>query len=178
MSKELFHDQRESQIDSPQTKATLSNELSTYLKPVMLTKDAAEGCAELIASLVKDGHENALDVSTRLQWMASTIEQARKLIQPDCIDEIERYAGKATINGAEVIKKETGVKYNYDSCNDHSWQALNDLELQAKEKRYEREKFLKSLTSPLTVADPETGEMNTINPPVKLSTTNIQVTFK
>lgn len=172
-SKEVFMEQRES--DMEQSHVT---DLTKFVKPTHLTKAASEGSAEMIAALVRDGDANPLDVSTKLQWMISVLENARKLIQDDCVREIEKHNGKASINGAEVIKKETGTKYDYSGCGDLEWDRHDSAMKGEAELKKEREAFLKTLTKPLTIADEVTGEIITLNPPIKSSTTNIQVTFK
>jgi hypothetical protein len=177
-SSELHLDIRESESHEPVSSYSLANQLTDLVKPLQLTKAASEGMAEMIATIVKEGNANPLDVSTRLQWMATVIEQARKLIQEDCISEIEKHSGKAVINGAEVVKKETGVKYDFENCGDTEWEIYDSKEASAKASKKEREKFLKALTKPITIANEETGEMQTVNPPIKSSTTNIQVTLK
>jgi hypothetical protein len=128
--------------------------------------------------MVKDGHVNALDIATRLNWMAQVIEQAKDLIREDCIIEIEKHGGKAVINGVEVIRKETGTKYNYKSCGDGVWQRAYDDEIIAANQRKEREKLLKAITSRIEVTDEITGEICSLLPPIKSSTTNIQITIK
>lgn len=178
MSKNLFHEERESEIFKPTNESPINNEIARRVIPIHLTKGSMEGNAETIADLVKSGNYNALDVATKLQWMIATLEQARKMIQQDCVSEIEKHNGKATINGAEVIKKETGVKYLFDGCDDAKWKHYDNAEEVASEFKKEREKFLKTLTAPLTVVDEQTGEVSTINPPLRSSTTNIQVSFK
>lgn len=177
-SKSDFMDNRESESHEDVPAYSLANELTQLVKPLQLTKAASEGMAEIIAGIVKDGNASALDVSTRLQWMASVIEQARKLIQEDAVREIELHSGKATINGAEVIKKETGVKYDYSKCGHVEWEMYDAKESNAKESKKEIEKMLKTISKPITIAVEETGEMVTVNPPIKSSSTNIQITFK
>lgn len=177
MSKDLFMEQRELDSLAPK-QSPVNDEIARRVIPVHLTKASSEGNAEMIAGLVKSGNYDALDVATKLKWMIATLEQASKLIQEDAVDAIEKHSGKATINGAEVIKKETGTKYDYSACGDSDWNTYATAARIADEKKKDREKFLKNLTKPITVADEETGEMITLNPPIKSSTTNIQVTFK
>ena len=177
MSKDLFMEQRESEF-SPQKESPVNDAIARRVIPTHLTKAASEGNAEMIADLVKSGNYNALDVATKMKWMIATLEQAGKLIQEDCVDEIEKHSGKATINGAEVIKKETGTKYDYEACGDAKWSNYAHIISSATESRKEREAFLKALKTPLTVADEETGEIVTLNPPIKSSTTNIAITFR
>lgn len=177
-SKEILEQQAEAEMFTPSNESPVNDAIARRVIPIHLTKASSEGNAEVIADLVKSGHYNALEVATRIKWMIATLEQANKLIQPDCVDEIEKHNGKATINGAEVIKKEVGTKYDYSNCNDANWNALNELMVRTKERMSEREKFLKTITKPLTIADDETGEMIQLLSPIKTSSTSIQVSFK
>lgn len=174
-SKETFESVREAEISNT---SPVNDPITRRIIPTHLTKAASEGSAEMIADLVREGNYNALDVATKIKWMIATLTQAQKLIQPDCIDAIEKENGKATVNGAEVIKKETGVSYDYANCKDPSWDAMNKVMTSAKEKMAEREKFLKNITAPMSVNDQETGEVYELNPPIKTSSSSIQVTFK
>lgn len=177
MSKQAFMDLREQEVSESNTNP-VNDPITRRIIPVHLTKAASEGSAETIADLVKSGNYNALDVATKIKWMIATLDQSLKLIQPDCVDEIEKHNGKTTVNGAEVIKKEVGTKYSYEGCNDPRWNAMNQVMVSAKEKMAEREKFLKNLAAPLSVNDEGTGEVYYLNPPNKSSTTSIAVTFK
>lgn len=177
-SKNTFTEIREETMAEQSFIPSVSSRIADHVVPIELSKASAEGNAEQIAELVKSGEANALDVSTKLAWIISTCEQARKLIQSDAVDEIEKHNGKTTVNGAEVIKKETGAKYDYSVCADSEWERCSVEEKSAAEKRKEREKFLKTLTKPLTIANEETGEMETLNPPIKSSQTNIQISFQ
>lgn len=178
MSKDLFHEAREADAFTPSKESPVNDAIARRVIPTHLTKAACEGNAEMIADLVKSGNYNALDVATKMKWMIATLEQAGKLIQEDCVNEIEKHSGKANINGAEVIKKEVGVKYSFDECGDREWNEFFDAECEAEEKRKSREKFLKSLMGTLTIVNEQTGEIVTLNPPIKSSTTNVQITFK
>ena len=72
-----------------------------------------------------------------------------------------------------------GVKYDYSNCNHPR---LNDIynQIEALDKeRKEIEKFLQSIKASMVIADESTeGEMITIYPPVKKSTTTPVFTFK
>ena len=170
-------DEREAELAQFQTPEVVG-QITSLVRPVQLSKDAMEGSAEQIADLVKSGHANPLDVSTKIAWMINVLEKARKLIQEDSVDEIEKHNGKANINGAKVEKAETGTTYDYAGCGDHVWDANDALAKSAAEARKAREKFLRALTGPLTEVNTDTGAVDTINPPVKSSTTNIKISFE
>lgn len=151
--------------------------ITGLIRPTHLTKAAAEGSAEQIADIVKEGHANALDVSTKIAWMVGVLETARKMIQDDAVREIEKHNDKATINGAEVVKAETGTRYDYSGCGDPEWKALESLATSTAEARKAREKFLRSMTKPENIVTDD-GEAVTVNPPQRTSQTNIKISFQ
>lgn len=103
-------------------------------------------------------------------------DRVREMVINECgkYDKNER----ATFRGAEVTVKESGVKYNFTECNDVIYSQLVEDLLSLTSKVKEREKFLKAVTKPLTAIDEETGEVYTILPPSKSSTTTFAVSFK
>lgn len=179
-SKDIYTEMREAELSQEQPiPSSISNEITRYIKPLHLSKAEAMDSAHAIAELVREGDANPLDVASRLRWMQDVIEQARELIRQDCVTEVGRHSGKAIINGAEIEKMETGHKYDYANCGDPVWCNYDAAEKNAKEAKKEREKFLKTIKAPMTVADELTGgEMVTLNPPIHTSTSNIKITFK
>lgn len=96
------------------------------------------------------------------------------------IDEVDKY-GKdeiPTSSGASFQVKETGVKYDFSLCNDPVWNNLKEQADRINEQLKEREKYLKVIKNPKTEIDEETGEVYTIIPPTRTSTTSYTVTFK
>lgn len=176
-SKETFQENREAEMAAPTAGV---NSIMNELTPVTLTKSSAQDHAIRIANFVADGDMNALDVATKLSYISDVIERARELLRSDCVREAEKY-GKGetpTINGAKIELAETGVKYDYSRCGDTAWENFNQQIVSAKESMKSREAFLKSLKSPMSIADELTGgEMITVHPPQKSSTTNIKITF-
>jgi len=81
--------------------------------------------------------------------------------------------------GATFTKTEVGTHYDWSKCNDPK---LIELELAAKNasesfKAYQE--FLKNVpTKGLEVANSETGEVYTVYPPAKSSTSTVSVSFK
>ena len=83
-----------------------------------------------------------------------------------------------TSSGASFQVKETGVKYDFSQCNDPVWNNLKEQADRINEQLKEREKYLKVIKNPKTEIDEETGEVYTIIPPTRTSTTSYTVTFK
>lgn len=163
-----------------ETKINVSEAIISEIKPLQLSKASAEGHAEVLAELVKSGEVQALDMATRLRYIMNVCEETLKQIQPECVSEVQSYNKfqKAIINGAKVEAAETGVKYDYESCNDPEWTMANANEQAMAIARKEREKFLKALPAPTTIVIETTGEVVTINPPEKSGNKSIKITFE
>lgn len=127
------------------------------------------------------GDYDPLEVLKQLRMAQKAIE----LLNKD--EEIEEAAqkqhakyGQKTIEltGATITSKEVGVKYEYEACGDPFWSICKAKEEANAGLRKEREKFLQSLKEPITLLNNETGEVETINPAPKTSTTKLVVTLK
>jgi len=79
---------------------------------------------------------------------------------------------------AQLTEKMSGVKYDYSECGDPTW---NDLQAQIDKlttEKKDRESFLKSLKKETTIVDDESGEVITLQPPVKSGSMSIALTLK
>lgn len=113
-----------------------------------------------------------------LRALKKAIEDAEEKIYDDVVDAISKYGKEgASINGAKIIIKEVGVKYDFENCNDSIWNDLNNQIKELMEKRKEREAFLRNIIKMTSFVNDETGEIYTINPAIKKSTTGFQIQF-
>jgi hypothetical protein len=134
---------------------------------------------ETINSLLEQG--GFIYATERLSAMSEYIDGIRqdKRFVEGVRSEVELY-GKMLItnNSSKVELAETGTKYDYSNCNDAEYfSLLADLE-KAKEMVKVRESFLKGVPSKgFEVTDTTTGEIVTIYPPVKTSTSSFKVTL-
>lgn len=179
-SKEIFQQEREAELAAKTATPSLTDKIMAQLEPINLTKSSAQDHAIRLCNFVADGHANALDMVTKLSYISDVIERARELLRPHCVDEAMKYGKGESIvaNGAKVELAETGVKYDYSKCGDTAWENFNQQIVSAKESMKTREAFLKSLKASMSIADELTGgEMITVHPPQKSSTTNIKITF-
>lgn len=164
-----------------ETKINTAEVIIQELHSLQLSKASAEGHAEILADLVKNGEVNPLDMATRLKYIMAVCEQTLSQIQSDCVAEAEKFSKqeKIIVNNARVQVAETGVKYDYESTGDQEWKHFNRSEKEMAEGRKKRETFLKSLETELTIADTFTGEIHTIKPPAKKSSSvAVKITFE
>ena len=92
--------------------------------------------------------------------------------------EVEKYGKQTSKDGATIAIKEVGSKWDYSECGDPIYNRLSSQKAEIEEKLKEREALLKSTREPRTEVDEETGEVYTVNPPSKRSTTSYAITFQ
>lgn len=94
------------------------------------------------------------------------------------LNEAEKHGKSFEFQSSKIEIKETAVKYDFTVCNDPQWRKLEAEILALKDKQKERELFLKTLKPEgIDIVD-ENGEVYTMYPPAKSSTTSVSVTLK
>lgn len=145
--------------------------VSTTLSALPETKEQIERFTQLLIEEIKEGRVDPLKLLMHQKAIEKVFDNIKSDLRSASIDIAEKYGkGKFVLHGANFEVKEMGVKYDYKHCNDKQWEKLE------KDKK-DRETFLKSLTAPLSIVDEETGEVVTVNPPLKTSTTTVAVSL-
>ncbi len=129
---------------------------------------------------VQQGSIDPLQLLVKLKFAQSIIGDVIESIQPNCVDEASKYHKGEDIKllGAELKVKEAGTKYDYSGCGDIEYNQYEMKEKENAEAKKGRANFLKSLKKSETLVDDLTGEIYTIHPPIKKSSTIVQVTIK
>ncbi len=135
------------------------------------TKEQIEHFSNMLISEIQNGQVDPLELLKHQKSIEKVFEKIKDDLRKASIDVAEKYGkGKFGLHGANFEVKEMGVKYDYKHCNDKVWEKLE------KDKK-DRETFLKSLTTVITIVDEETGEAVTVYPPLKTSTTSVVVSL-
>jgi hypothetical protein len=94
-------------------------------------------------------------------------------------EELAKNGGKiTTASGAKVETMEGGTKYHFEKCGDTELEMYEAAVLAAQNNLKERQEFLKRVPKEgLTVVEPFTGEVITVYPPYKTSTSTYKVTL-
>ena len=160
-----------------------NNELSatSILSLFDTTKAERTSFVRSVINNLKDGIADPLKVHLQLKNTEALIEELSKDVEYKEMLQTEaaKHGKKFDLHNAGFQIKETGVKYNYDNCGDAKLVELTQqlADIQAKVK--ERQEWLKTCPSGgLQMLDDTTGELVTIFPPVKTSTTVVAVTLK
>lgn len=146
------------------------------------TKSGQRDLAEQLVGTIENGDVNPLEAVVLMKSLSEVINTFLKddRVKDAVLAECGRY-GKGehpAFRGATVQVKESGVKYDFMACGDPLWTACVAHEQEAAEARKEREKYLRGITKPKSELDEETGEVFTLNPPARQSTTTYAVLFK
>jgi hypothetical protein len=126
---------------------------------------------------IEEGNINPLEFAIKARMIIKALEQTLTDTQYLAINEQEKHGKTAEMFGAVATTSEMGVKYDYESCNDIEWIILKENVERTTEMLKAREKWLRSLTKPENIVDAN-GEIITITPPIKRSTTTLKVTMK
>ena len=120
-----------------------------------------------------------LETLVLLKALEKASERIMKEIRENVITAAEKYPEKSfEFAGAKLEMGEVGVKYDYATCGDPVYEQRQSAMDAAKTLVDERTAFLRALKQPITIVDESSGEVITIRPPEKKSTTSVKVTIK
>ena len=142
------------------------------------TKQQIETFAHSLEQGLNNGQIIASDLLRFQKAMEKVFEKIKPTLIENALNEISNYEKNAVIKGSEFSIVEAGVKYDYSDCNDLEYNKLTTQLEALKSTLKDRETFLKSIKEPLQMIDENSGEVYTIYPPKKTSSTTLKVTFK
>jgi hypothetical protein len=142
-------------------------------------KKALEFFASCIELEVKEGRENALRIEALAKKTITTMQDILSRIKTNSVNEAAKYGERPFMYAnCEMHYCPTFTKYEYQHCNDRQWDELQAEAKAIDEKIKARETFLKAITARTMLLDEPTGELLTINPPLKKQTMGVKVTIK
>jgi hypothetical protein len=144
-----------------------------------VTKEAIKEQSLALLNDIDEGFMHPLQVAAQFKFIEDVIANVKEELRQRVVAEKDKY-GKDTMtyHGATFDIKEAGVKYDYSHCECSIWNDIDKKMQMLTERKKEREAFLKSLKERLTYVDESTGEIVTIYPPQKKSTTTYAITWK
>jgi hypothetical protein len=142
------------------------------------TKQQIETFAYSLEQGLNNGQIIASDLLRFQKAMEKVFEKIKPTLIENALNEISKFEKNAVIKGSEFSIVEAGVKYDYSECNDIEYNMLT-IQIEAlKSTLKDRETFLKAIKAPMQMIDENSGEVYTICPPKKTSSTTLKVTFK
>lgn len=144
------------------------------------TKAERASFANQIIEAVDSGYYNPIDIHLQLKCMEDIIEviTSNEVFRAKLLEQVEKNGKGYNYDNAKIEVKEVGVKYNFEKCNDR---IMNDILFNLNkwsELKKDREKLLKGISTSMVTVEETTGEVCTIYPPSKTSTTSVAVTLK
>jgi hypothetical protein len=149
-----------------------------------LTNGISKSQLKIMADLsLQEIFENGkiIEAAEALSVMENFIKELRSSKQfSDYVrDEIAKNGKQIETQSAKLELAETGVKYNFDNCGDPIYQKLEQQLQSVEADLKDRKEFLKTVpVSGLSIINEETGELSTIYPPSKQSTSTYKITLK
>lgn len=140
------------------------------------TKEQVSKYASLVKSSLLEGEVDPLLFAQQLKAFGDLLKKlSEDVLVRDCIlQEAEKYGKSFKKGTASFCIKESGVTYDYTTCQDEEYEGIiekfNYLQLRKKE----REEFLKSIKAGNEIYGKDGRQLE---PPVKRSTTSVTVTL-
>ena len=149
-----------------------------------LTNGISKSQLKIMADLsLQEIFENGkiIEAAEALSVMENFIKELRsnKQFSDYVRDEITKNGKQIETQSAKLELAETAIKYNFDNCSDPIYQKLEQQLQSVEADLKDRKEFLKTVpVSGLSIINEETGELNTIYPPSKQSTSTYKITLK
>lgn len=152
--------------------------METITAQLPLNAQAIEIYSEYMTEYVEN-HNLLLEFAVNIKAIEDTLAIAKAKLKSGIVDELQKYpkGQDIIVNNATLSVKEAGVKYDYEKCNDPVWHEINNSIEELTAAKKEREKFLKSITTPVEIVIPTTGEVVTVKGPNKSSITTYQISW-
>lgn len=143
------------------------------------TKTGVDIFSKQLITAVENGEVNPLQLKALFKVMEKVSEKVDEGIKDSLLREADKYNEKKfNMYGFDIEKAEVGTKYDYAACGDPIYNHRLQIFLEAEKQLKERAEFLKALHEPLTLVDDESGEVATVRPPLKKSTTGLKFSMK
>jgi hypothetical protein len=144
-------------------------------------KEERQSFALDLVSKIENGEVDPLKIHLQIKCMEDIIKllNDNTIYKKAVLEAAEKFPEKSfTFMNAKIEKKEVGVKYNFENCADPIYKMLEQQTESLKDDLKKRGDLLKTVPAKgmeLVMAD---GEVVTVYPPSKSSTTSIAVTLK
>lgn len=143
-----------------------------------VSKESIKETSLALLNDIDEGHMHPLQVAAQFKFIEDVMTNVKEELRQRVIAEQDKYGKeKMTYHGATFDIKEAGVKYDYSDCNDTIWDDLKQQIDALTEQIKEREAFLKNLKERFSYIDESTGEIVTLYPPKRKSTTTYSVSW-
>jgi hypothetical protein len=151
--------------------------VASTLSVLPSTPEQLNSFAVKLKSEIENGQIDPLQLRVVKAYLDKVFEKVKPTLDEYARTEAEKHGKNFTYSGASVELAEVGTKYDFTNCNDQEWVELKEAAEKAANKLKERETFLKAIKEPTPIVSKE-GEVITLNPPIKTSTSSIKISIK
>lgn len=151
----------------------------SLIKTEAITKSEIFDLANAVKDKLQKGEISGLLLKQHFKAIEKVADFVKKELDKAAIAEAGKYPDKQDIilYGATFKLAEFGVTYDYAGCKDPVWERLKEEADAATKALKDRQTFLLSIKGHESVVDEQTGEIATVYPPVRKSTTNVSCTI-
>ena len=147
-----------------------------------LTKSQIKVIAQTTVNEILDGGKDIVQISemlTKVQLLIKEMKDSSEF-NDALIYEVTKFGrGYVTPGGTKMEVGEFGTKYDFSKCGDLIFDQLEQQQKSIDEAVKERKEFLKKVPSEgMQVLDSNSGEVITIYPPSKSSSTSVKFTIQ
>ena len=144
-----------------------------------VSKETIKETSLALLNDIDDGHMHPLQVAAQFKFVEDIISNVKEELRQRVVAEQTKH-GKEVMSyqGASFDIREAGIKYDYSQCQCSIWNDLDSQIQKLTEQRKEREAFLKTLKERFTYIDESTGEIITLYPAQRKSTTTYSISWK
>jgi hypothetical protein len=143
----------------------------SFLKQIAGDRATLDSFTETLSMEVVNGEIDPIWLHGTLTKFIKNLQALKELNENELSLDIDKFE----THGYKFAKKEAGTKYDFTNCNHPRLADLSVKEKEINKEKKDIEALLKTLKNPTTIVDEETGDIVTINPPIKSSKTIIEV---
>jgi hypothetical protein len=147
----------------------MKNEALSHFKQIGTTKKSIKSYADAIISTLDDGSTNPISIAVTIAAIEKLYKELRsnESLKNKVVAMVENNGKEYDYGNFNIEICETGVKYDYSTCQHAEYDAIC-FQIKILEEK------MKAIKEPICL--PETGEI--IYPPTKTSETNYKITLK
>jgi len=147
---------------------------SSTLQILPSTKDEVFSFARKIESELVSGEVNPLDLLRFKKCFDKIFETVKPVLDEYSREEAEKHGKSFVYHGLKIELAENGTQYDYSKCGDPELKRLTEKAEKVNRALKDRQTFLKGIKGSISIADEETGEICTVYPPLKTSTSGLK----
>lgn len=146
----------------------------------LVSKKGVDNLAENILQALDNGTVNPLELKAAFKAIEKVAEAIKSKLDEQAVTEANKYEGKTFMFGGNQIElsDSLGVRFDFSNCNHLEYEVLQQEVKERTARMKEIEEELKAMKKPREEVNTETGEVYTVYPPIKKSTTGVKITLK